>query len=880
MPGEKIYIQFDKSAYLAGDTIWFKAYVFNASYLTPSAQSGILYIDVANEDGFINRRFRLLVTGGVTCGSIKLKKEDFKEGSYILRAYTNWLQNFGDDHFFYHRFYVTGANENSILVNTRSQAFTLNGKDSITTVLQFTKLDKTPLHDKRLVLTGQAAKKNIFKSEIITDKNGVMNINFTLPQKASQVTLTATDKTSLQKTIVPLSLTRPENIDLQFMPEGGYLVAGLAAHVGFKAIGEDGKAVNVQGVVVNSNNKQLASFSALHIGMGTFDMIPAAGENYSAVIHLPGGGLKSFSLPGVKAAGISLQIFNTAGADSVELFVSATPGFLRGADSLILLGQSRSVVCYGAILKLENGAVKRTIAKALFPVGIARFTLFTTARHPVNERLVYIDGEEAINIDINTGDSTFGPRDSIPVNIAVKDETGLPVAGNFSVAITDDSQVKTSVSSRQGIVSYMQLSSDLKGYIEEPGYYLQAQDSVTWRALDNLLLTQGWAGFDWQQVFTPPTPKYAPELEFAVKGRVVNGFNKGFAHTTIDLLSQKPFLLFDTLTDAKGGFLFTNFPALDTPAFKIQARNRNGQSFNVGVEVDDVAPPVFNAPHMTELLPWYVNTDSTLLTLTQTKQQLDKNLLQGITLAPVTVFAKKIVQGSQNLNGSGNADQVFNEVDLEKEGKKTLNDLLVEKVKNFHVKVFTGTTFRWYYITYKWVKFVIDGIQLDDVYQFNSFADLQGYLSLYTAEDIKGIEVNESDKYTTDYIRRFIPADEQFDIDWTEFGFAFIEITTRGGTGPVPVRTPGTYLYKGVPFSWPKKFYSPRYTVKDTSDNSLDLRSTIFWEPNVITDATGKASVSFYAADKPATYTLILEGTDFNGNVAVKTKRIVIKAEK
>jgi len=72
-----------------------------------------------------------------------------------------------------------------------------------------------------------------------------------------------------------------------------------------------------------------------------------------------------------------------------------------------------------------------------------------------------------------------------------------------------------------------------------------------------------------------------------------------------------------------------------------------------------------------------------------------------------------------------------------------------------------------------------------------------------------------------------------------------------------------------------KTFYRPRYTVRDTSV-LIDLRSTIHWEPDVITDKEGKAIVSFYSADRPGTYTVILEGSDMNGNIGYQRKKIII----
>ena len=59
-----------------------------------------------------------------------------------------------------------------------------------------------------------------------------------------------------------------------------------------------------------------------------------------------------------------------------------------------------------------------------------------------------------------------------------------------------------------------------------------------------------------------------------------------------------------------------------------------------------------------------------------------------------------------------------------------------------------------------------------------------------------------------------------------------------------------------------------------------DCRPTIDWEPNIVTDENGKATVSFYAADKPSTYTIIVEGTDGNGKIGYKRQKIVIRQKK
>ncbi|HWB24415.1 MAG TPA: hypothetical protein VG738_03000 [Chitinophagaceae bacterium] len=894
MPREKIFIQFDKSTYTIGDTAWFKTYLFDAAYLTPSAQSGILYVDIANDENKVVAQYRLPVAAGVTWGNIALSRDNFKEGNYTLRAYTNWLRNFGDDYFFFHHFYIAGTAENSLLVNMQTQVLTVSNNDSIRALLKFSHLNKQPLAAEPLELSVATGKKTILKAGITTTKGGIADINFTLPANPQQVMLTALEKNTGNKVVLPVVFNRPENTDLQFMPEGGYLVAGLPAHVGFKAIGEDGIGKNVKGIIINSEKKQVASFQSLRKGMGCFDMLPAANEHYSAVVTLPNGQELHFPLPAVKQTGITLHVENSYHSDSLRLTIAVTPGFEDNVPNLWLVARSRNVICYGAGLNFKiNNTITKKIPKTLFAEGIAEFSILN-GFNPLSQRLAFIAAKDSVLFNISTDSLSYAPGDSIAVLLSFTDNNGAGINGNLSIAVTDDTQVKSD-SAGQNIISQILLSSDLKGYIEDPGFYFYNHDSIAGEALDNLLLTQGWIGYSWDKIFQPVAPSYEAEHEFMVKGRVSNVLNKKIAGAHIGLISQKPVMFKDTITDAAGRFIFHRFPLIDTPVFFIQARNKQGKSFNAGITVDDVKPPEFISPKVPVIMPWYVNIDSTTITLAQVKQEIDKKLLEGMTLAPVIVVAKKKVDGSFNLNGSGNADIVLDEADMEKTGKKTLLDLLQEKLPGFHEGLFpplgiTHDIFASrpeYLIQEKQVVLVIDGINVDNDYipfegdpaiepRNRHMQFLKAYLDYYTAEDIKGIEISYSSKYNAAYNIRYHKDDNVA----AGFTWAYIEVTTRGGKGPYMKITPGTYLYKSTPFSWPAKFYSPHYAVKDTSDHSADLRSTIYWAPNIITDSSGKATVSFYAADRAATYTLIVEGTDFNGNLVVRAKKIIIKGKR
>ncbi|WP_221199437.1 carboxypeptidase-like regulatory domain-containing protein [Mucilaginibacter gotjawali] len=893
---EKLYLQFDKPYYALGDTIWYKTYLVNASSLFPADKSAIVYIDIANDSNKVVKRFSIPLAMGRGWGNIALNETEFIAGTYTMHAYTNWMRNFGDDYFFNRTFYVTGAAEKNWLINKQVSALNDTNKPSVNVKLYFNDQDGTPERNKPLLLNVFARNKHLYKQTLATSANGLLDFNIKIPPGAAGLTITAESANGDKKATIPIGLNRPENTDVQFFPEGGNLVAGLPAQIGFKAIGEDGMGASISGEITGSDQKTVAVFKSLHNGMGSFNLDVKAGESYTAKVLLPGGLNKQYPLPAVKVTGTVLQVINDPLSDSLQVSVKATPDLMQQPHSYFLIGRARGIVCYAAVLTLRDHFVNRNIAKSIFPAGIAHFTLMTAERRPLNERMVFISRSD-ISIQLQDSKYRYLAGDSVGLKLKVTDETGKPVAGNFSMSVTDDALIKTDTANSENILSGLLLKSDLKGFVEQPGYYLSKTPEAA-RALDNLLLTQGWIGYDWGKVFDPSVPTYKPEQDFRVTGNVTNVFNGAIKGTHVLLFSKSPGILMDTITDKKGRFVFDRLPKVDTPVFFIKAVNKAGRSFNVGIKVDEIAPPDFATKKASSPAPWYVNSDSTLINYSrkaELKQQQEYYKAAGHLLKEVNIHAKKIIKGSKNLNGPGEADQVFDEKDMEKAGKKTWLDLLTENVKGFreasfkvkvHKQVPAGggsfltrdviidTFIHDYFVKGKKAVFIIDGIQLDSAISIPTFVDLTNYLNFHNAEDIKGIEVNESGKYSTNYIREFIPDPWTYNPAYLDY--AYIEITTRGGNGPFFGNTPGVYLYKPLPLSWPKVFYKPRYTAKDMVNRPEEIRPTIDWEPNVNTNAKGEANIWFYAGDKPSKYTITIEGTDWNGNFGSASFKIKI----
>lgn len=82
-----------------------------------------------------------------------------------------------------------------------------------------------------------------------------------------------------------------------------------------------------------------------------------------------------------------------------------------------------------------------------------------------------------------------------------------------------------------------------------------------------------------------------------------------------------------------------------------------------------------------------------------------------------------------------------------------------------------------------------------------------------------------------------------------------------------------------MPLFSPSRFCAPKY-VGDTTIDAIagsDIRSTIHWEPNLIKEKDGRATLSFFTADYPGTWSISFECADINGGIGALRQKIKIK---
>ena len=92
-PGEKIYLHTDKEIYTQNETLWFSAYMVDASSHLPSDLSLLIYVDLVSPSDSVITSLPIQILQSKGSGSITLA-DSLGEGTYTIRAYSKYMRNF------------------------------------------------------------------------------------------------------------------------------------------------------------------------------------------------------------------------------------------------------------------------------------------------------------------------------------------------------------------------------------------------------------------------------------------------------------------------------------------------------------------------------------------------------------------------------------------------------------------------------------------------------------------------------------------------------------------------------------------------------------------------------------------------------------------
>lgn len=636
--------------------------------------------------------------------------------------------------------------------------------------------------------------------------------------------------------------------DVQFFPEGGSLIEGLESRVAFKAIGADGVGLAVSGQLLDAHDQPVATFSSHHRGMGTFLLTPMPGQRYHAVVGGVGAPL-TVPLPAAQPRGYSLRVATGVNA----FFVSIQQ---RGAGGpLLLLGQVRGTPAYlGSTQVTGTAAVVVRIPKSQFPAGIVHFTLFTAQGVPLAERLAFDDRPAGLRVTLRPDQASYGLRQLVRLHVAVADSAGQPIATSLSLAVT---AAGSRSAQAETIASSLLLTSDLADYVEEPGYYFQSQSPETTQALDELLLTQGWRRFTWNDVITNKLPSlsHGAERTLGLLGQVTTTAGEPAPGARLTLLQTAP--ITQSLvgsTDAQGRFLFNGLGDCDTSRFTLQVRTaKGGNGRNLVVRL---APgPELPASPLPALPAAPTPAEAAAVRSSQQQalasRQFRLDTTNSILLTNVAVTGQRATPtpAVRRLYNAANATVVQVDKILGASAATSVFQLLQGRVAGVQI---TGVEPN--------VRVVIRGI--------SSISGSSQPLFLLdgTPTDISTISN--------------IPVNDIETVEILKGAEAAI-FGSRGGGGVMAVYThrsnptyrppatgpaPGTLQAVLPGYDCSREFYQPRYPQPASAPRKPDPRhATLYWNPNVRTNASGQAELLFYTADEAGGFDVHAEGLSISG---------------
>ncbi|MEI8271124.1 MAG: TonB-dependent receptor plug domain-containing protein [Paludibacter sp.] len=835
-PQEKLYLQTDKPYYSAGEEIWFKGYLVNATTLESSALSRFVYVELIDKLDSVLYRQKIKKDSFGFDGHIKLKPE-LASGYYKLRAYTYWMQNAGND-FFYSKNILIGNSIDDRVSTKIEYGAAVDGQ--IPVKLTFTDAIQNPISGKKVEIVENWVSATKKKKVLTTAIDGIISWKIKINEADSSKKYM---EVSMKDEKYTTNIFLPEfsnDFDVQFFPESGVLLNNSLQTLAFKAIGKDGLSVDITGKIFTDKNEEICDFSTLHKGMGKFSIQTQPNETYYALVKNLNGIEKRVNLPVTQSEGVILHLLSNRGKILYEV-INQTK--LANKSLYILLHSRGKVFVIQPLRNLEG-----QISESLLPPGVVTFAVVDSLGHTFCERLSFVRNFILPNVSMQSDKPDYTKRELVNLDIKLQTNLSNPLKGSFSMSITDSHTVKQD-SLADNILSNLLLTSDLRGYIEEPAAYLVDNKTATREKTDVLMLTQGWRRFNTSDIvkgiYTKPT--YYLEEGQALSGKVLNLFNAPSKKCDIIMISPYKNVIKLAKTDSLGRYLIDGIEFPDSTVFVLKAKKpKSLTDVEIIPDDDDFPQPSGYIP-----TPLKINTFSEqqeYFKLSKEKYYYEGGM-RVINLGEVTVKADKKTKKDDNYY-SGMADNEITAEQLEKFPSTSIINLLYtipgiqitgDKIS---IRGATGNPM-----------FLVDEIEIQDMEE----------ISYLTSNDVESIQV-------------FKGANAAI------FG-------SRGGNGVIVIKLKeGVDLKTPTPISLahvsplgyqkPAEFYVPKYNVDSVYKSSNpDLRTTIYWNPSLVCDSTGTVHVKFYTADKANNYSVILEGISTSGEICRYVGILKRKAE-
>lgn len=635
-----------------------------------------------------------------------------------------------------------------------------------------------------------------------------------------------------------------KKVNVKFYPEGGNLINGLESRIAFEATDETGSGISVKGIISDENKNIIGDFFTQYGGRGYFTYTPKSEGKVEAKVYYNNKEYK-FKLPEPSEEGFILNVDPISDNENIIVKIKrkSTPFSTVGIASFCR-GKIYDVV----VNKIEDDKEYiMEIPKWKLPNGVSQIILFNEDGNVLTDRLVFNTryGNNYLKISHTQNKKIYNPYEKVEMDFEIKDASGNPVQTSFSLSVKDNVD---GFAYSDNIVSNLLLSSELRGYIENPEYYFESDDIQHRQALDLLLMVQGWRRYDWQELIdlSKFDLKYLPEENILIKGHV-RSLVKKVPKADVDITYLLKPIEADSLAQVNAGMLKTSPKGnfwLSTDLYGKWSLTLQTTEKDKKKDYDILLDRLFSPEpkrYLIEETVFRKNDNFNTLDEDEIRDSLITffdsipldSLRIGLTmdqkiyhLKEVTITEKKssdVKEREENIKNSIAFYDVREELDIMADKGDYVGDDLDEFIRYHHPR-YTKFGMWGYRYQGRYVLFVINNRLRSPQY--------------YRMADIKSIYVSEE----SSSIVKYAPP-KMSPLDALSAFSAVIFIDTYNDEESRPNNAKGLRKTVLEGYSRVKEFYSPDYDIEPVQP---DYRRTLYWNPDVETNENGVAKIHFF----------------------------------
>jgi hypothetical protein len=647
----------------------------------------------------------------------------------------------------------------------------------------------------------------------------------------------SSNSSSLKNTVIP---------SIQFFPEGGDAIAGVVDKIAFKANDQWGRPVKIKGIIQDNHGAKIDSLKIIHDGMGYFYIFPKPGENFTAKWKDQKGTEHISELPSIKQNGVSLQV--TISGTKRNFILSAAPEVATTLGNVHLLGTMNQHEVFKLTKDFSKGNINGIIPTEDLPTGILTITVFDDHWSPLAERITYVNNQEYLfSAEMNVEHWGLNKRAKDEISITVPDS----LAASFSVAVTDNN---IDTDSSDNIISHLLLTGDLRGQVYNPAYYFSNNSDSISQQLDLVMLTHGWRRFKWDNVTAGKFPKiiYPKDTAYlSLSGKIYGALPSQLrdAGSIVIIMRKEKHdnKMVVVPIEPDGTFTDPSLILFDTTSIFYQLPKSKGLGDASVQFMENRLPPfsnniaasgIFNN-QMSDTLGYsrhrLLAEEQNQLAKLFNAKVLETVTVQARTKKPVDILDEKYTSG---LFSGGDAYQFDLLNDPSAVGSMNIFNYLQGKVAGLQITMGSPPSLQWRGGTPQ--------IYLDEM---PSDADMISSLSI---SDVA-------------YVKVLRPP--FFGGTGGGASGAIAIYTRRGNDKPLqPGKGLSNNSVRG--YTSMREFYSPNYGTINENDDKKDVRTTLYWNPQVITNhQNNKVILTFYNNDISKAFHVVIEGMATDGRL-------------